>query len=70
MIFLGCSEAAMIFLGCLKISWTDPPVCVSAECPPGAAKSILSLTECAKELVQGLIFRSNITGEPEKSSHL
>ena len=25
----------MIFLGCLKISWTDPPVCVSAECPPG-----------------------------------
>ena len=34
MIFLGCSEAEMIFLGCLKISWTDPPVCVSAECPP------------------------------------
>ena len=24
----------MIFLGCLKISWTDPPVCVCAECPP------------------------------------
>ena len=32
---MGCSEAEMIFLGCLKISWTDPPVCVSAECPPG-----------------------------------
>ena len=26
----------MIFLGCLKISWTDPPVCVCAECPPWA----------------------------------
>ena len=24
----------MIFLGCLKISWTDPPVCVCAKCPP------------------------------------
>ena len=33
---MSCSEAEMIFLGCLKISWTDPPVCVSAECPPWA----------------------------------
>ena len=24
----------MKFLGCLKISWTDPPVSVCAECPP------------------------------------
>ena len=24
----------MIFLGCLRISWTDPPVCICAECPP------------------------------------
>ena len=36
LIFSGCSEAEVIFLGCLKISWTDPPVCVCAECPPGA----------------------------------
>ena len=24
----------MIFLGCLKISWTDPPVCICAAWPP------------------------------------
>ena len=35
LIFLGYSEAEVIFLGCLKISWTDPPVSVCAECPPG-----------------------------------
>ena len=40
---MGCSEAEMIFLGCLKISWTDPPVCLSAECPPGV---------CADEFLQ------------------
>ena len=34
MTFLGCSEAEVIFLGCLKVSWTDM-VCVSDECPPG-----------------------------------
>ena len=32
---MGCSEAEMIFLGCLKISRTDPTICVSAEFPPG-----------------------------------
>ena len=31
---MGCIEAEVIFLGCLKISWTDPLVCVCAECPP------------------------------------
>ena len=37
LIFLGCNEAEVIFLGCLKISWTDPPpVCRCAECPPWA----------------------------------
>ena len=30
----NCNEAEMIFLGCLKISWTDPPICICAECPP------------------------------------
>ena len=34
LIFLGCDEAEVIFLGCLRISWTDPPVCICAECPP------------------------------------
>ena len=29
--FLGLNEAETIFLGCLKISWTE---CVCAECPP------------------------------------
>ena len=24
LIFLGCNDAEVIFLGCLKISWTDP----------------------------------------------
>ena len=32
----------MIFLGCLKISWTDSPVCVCAECPPGPRPLIIS----------------------------
>ena len=32
LMFLGCSEAEVLFLGCLKFCWTDPPPC--AECPP------------------------------------
>ena len=36
---MGCSEAEVIFSGCLKISWTDPPVCVCDECPPGRETS-------------------------------
>ena len=37
--FLGCNEAEVIFLGCLKISWTDLPVCICVECPPGGSKT-------------------------------
>ena len=38
---LGCNEGEVIFLGCVKISWTDPPVCVCAECPPWVAEIVL-----------------------------
>ena len=33
----------MIVLGSLKISWTEPPVCAYAECPPGRSSHWVEL---------------------------
>ena len=44
MIFLGCSEAEMIFLGYLKIYWTDFD-CVSPECPQACNKLVQARKE-------------------------
>ena len=32
--FLGCNEAEVIVLCCLKISWNDPSVCICIDCLP------------------------------------
>ena len=42
--FLGCNEAEVIFLGCLKISWTDPPYVLVLSVPRGYTSKELILT--------------------------
>ena len=71
MIFLACNEAAVIFLGYLKISWTDPTVCLCLECPhlgqcvlsilvPGTASVVLRYTLPAKILKKVLFLEAEI----------
>ena len=58
LLFLGCKEAELIFLVCLKISSTDP-VCVCAECPLGNEVSFSAMFPYSA--VEQVLFLSTVS---------
>ena len=44
-IFLGCDEAEMTFLCCLKMSWTDPQYAYVLSVPPEKFHVLLAVAQ-------------------------